>query len=146
MSHQPLKLGSFLPFRLSLASNLVSQRIAETYEEDFGLSMTQWRGMAVLGERPGLSASELVKLTALDKVAVSRAVSRLEERGLVEKAASTNDGRRFALSLTKSGLGVYGEVIPRARALEEDLRRTLTGELEDALERALDRMIEAASA
>lgn len=146
MTVPPLKLEEFLPFRLSLASNLVSRRIAETYEAEFGLSTTQWRVMAVLGEYPGMTATELTQKTALDKVAVSRAATALINRGLLQKKTRPDDNRRAALSLTEPGQRVYGEVIPRARRMEADLLKALPKETLDALDKALSELTAAAEA
>lgn len=144
MKRTALKLSEFLPFRLSLASNLISSRIAETYEAEFRLSMTQWRVMAVLGEHPGLTATELTRKTALDKVAISRAVAALVERGLVKREAEQDDGRRSSLALTQEGLAIYREIIPRAVALEKALLESLDDRTRRALEEALAALTEKA--
>lgn len=144
MSSAPLKLEDFLPFRLSLTSNLVSARIAETYRAEFGLTMTQWRLMAVLGERPGLTATELTQITALDKVAVSRAAAALTDRGLLKKQTKKEDGRRSALSLTQDGQHVYDEIIPRAVQSEADLLAALPEDTREHLVRALSILSEKA--
>jgi DNA-binding MarR family transcriptional regulator len=72
-----LELESFLPYRLSVLSNTVSGVIARSYSERFGLSIPEWRVMAVLGRYPGLPAADIAVRTAMDKVQVSRAVARL---------------------------------------------------------------------
>jgi DNA-binding MarR family transcriptional regulator len=144
MSDNILKLKDFLPFRLSVASNLVSRGIARIYEDEFGLTMTQWRIMAVLGGEEGLTAKELTALTALDKTAISRAASALVDRGLVARQAAPSDKRSVALSLSADGRAVYEKVMPRARAWERELAESL-GEAEAALlSRALERVIETA--
>ena len=56
-----LHLDKFLPYRLSVLTNIVSQSIAEAYEREFGLSIPQWRVIAVravtsAAERPGFAA------------------------------------------------------------------------------------------
>ena len=71
-----LELEHFLPYRLSVLSNRISQAIARIYAERFDLSITEWRLMAVMGRYPDLTAAQLVERTAMDKVAVSRAVAR----------------------------------------------------------------------
>ena len=73
----PLHLDRFLPYRLSVLSNTVSMSIAGAYEREFGLTIPQWRVMAVLARLPDLSAVEVAERTAMDKVAVSRAVQAL---------------------------------------------------------------------
>jgi DNA-binding MarR family transcriptional regulator len=136
-----LKLERFLPFKLSVASNRVSQRIAATYEEGFGLSMTAWRVMAVLGERPGESARNVAALTALDKVAVSRAVRILDELGYLVREASPLDGRQSRLSLSAAGQKAYREIIPKAIALEDEINARLTRKEKEVLDQVLDRLM-----
>ena len=72
-----LDLDAFMPYRLSVLTNRVSSAIARHYSERFGLSIPEWRVMAVLGETPGLSARDVAERTAMDKVQVSRAVQSL---------------------------------------------------------------------
>ena len=69
-THAPLELENFLPYRLSILSNTVSQSIAAEYQDRFELSMTEWRVMAVLGRFAELSAREVAERTAMDKVAL----------------------------------------------------------------------------
>src|SRR3546814_12463572 len=89
-SHAVLDLERFLPYRLSVLSNRVSQTIADFYVERFGLAVTEWRVIAVLGRFAGLSANGVAVRTAMDKVAVSRAVARLLERGLLGQIGRAN--------------------------------------------------------
>lgn len=46
--HAPLQLEHFLPYRLSILSNTISEAIADDYQQRHDLSMTEWRVMAVL--------------------------------------------------------------------------------------------------
>ncbi len=82
----PLDLEEFLPYRLSVLSNTISSAIAGAYASRFGLTVPEWRIIAVFGRFPGLSAREVAEKTAMDKVAVSRAVSRLRAAGYVDHA------------------------------------------------------------
>lgn len=70
-----LDLEHFLPYRLSVLSNTVSTALAGAYARRFGLSIPQWRVIAVLARTPGLSAAAVAERTAMDKVAVSRGKS-----------------------------------------------------------------------
>ncbi|MDI9238685.1 MarR family winged helix-turn-helix transcriptional regulator [Lysobacter sp. LF1] len=140
--HAQLDLEHFLPYRLSVLSNRVSSTIARIYTERFQLSITEWRVMAVLGRYPGLSANEVAQRTAMDKVAVSRAVARLLEAGRLERDIHGDDRRRSVLKLSEAGYRIYDEVAPMALAFE---RRLLDG-IDDAeravLFRLLDRLDE----
>ena len=72
-----LELDEFLPYRLSLLSKTVSAAIASSYVERIKLTISEWRCMAVLGRFPGITAGTVAKRTAMDKVAVSRALARV---------------------------------------------------------------------
>lgn len=113
-----LDLANFLPYQLSIASNAVSDRVARIYQARFGLKIPEWRLMAVLGEGKVRTQSELVGLTRMDKVTVSRAAAALAERGLVSRAASESDGRSHHLTLTEQGWALYNNIAPAALELE----------------------------
>ena len=119
-----LELKNFLPYRLSVLSNRISSAIAREYSQRFGLGVTEWRVMAVLGRNRGLSANQVAQRTAMDKVAVSRALARLLERGLVQRDTHGDDRRRSVLELSPVGYTVYDEVAPMALECE---RRLLAG-------------------
>lgn len=144
-----LDLEHFIPYRLSVLSNRISRAIAAGYRERFGLSVTEWRVMAVLGRDAGLSASEVAQRTAMDKVAVSRAVATLLERSLLERRMADDDRRRSVLGLSSQGRSVYGEVAPMALAFEARLLDGVSQTERDALFALLDRLdalpLEAAS-
>ncbi|SRR5258708_4461805 len=114
-----LDLDRFLPYRLSVLSNRVSDAIAKAYSDRFGLTIPEWRAMAVLGGTPGLSAREVAERTAMDKVQVSRAVDILVRTRRVSRTADMSDGRIQRLSLTPKGRAIYDEVVPLALHLEE---------------------------
>ena len=114
-----LELDRFAPYRLSVLTNRVSNAIARQYSERFGLSIPQWRTMAVLGETPGLSARDVAERTAMDKVQVSRAVDSLMRDRRVQRHADPSDGRITRLSLTAKGRAIYDEVVPLALHLED---------------------------
>ena len=131
-SGETIALEEFLPYRLSVLSNTISNAIADLYRDRFGLGIPDWRVMAVLARFPGSSAQQLVERTRMDKVAVSRAVARLSERGLLTRAMSDEDRRRSRLELSEAGRGVYREIVPLARDYEAQLLSRI-----DAGDRAL---------
>lgn len=142
---EPLKLEGFLPYRLSVLSNTISRSIAAMYESEFGLSVWQWRVMAVLGEHPGLTARDVTARTAMDKVAVSRAVSGLERMGHLKRKNDIDDGRASRLHLTRSGKRTYDKIMPRAAAYERELLASLSARDQAALTRVLNALADAAS-
>jgi len=88
---QALELEKFLPYRLSVLAQVVSEALHDLYAGPFGLAVTEWRVMAALGRFAPLTASEVGQRIVMDKVAVSRAVARLLKRGLVERAPDRTD-------------------------------------------------------
>jgi DNA-binding MarR family transcriptional regulator len=140
--HAPLQLEHFLPYRLSILSNTISQTIAGDYQRRYDLSMTEWRVMAVLARFDGLSAREVAERTAMDKVAVSRALARLVGAGRVDRHTHDGDKRRSVLSLTDSGWAMHDEVAPMARAREREVLAKLDAEERQWLERILDKLLE----
>src|SRR6201999_4585598 len=95
-----LKLDQFLPYKLSIASNAVSDAIATAYRTLFGLRIPEWRLVAVLAEHGGMSQQALCGRTRMDKVTVSRAAIALVERELVARGANPDDQRSHLLTLT----------------------------------------------
>lgn len=132
------ELDEFLPYRLSLLTNTVSAGIARSYRDQHQISVIEWRIMAVLGRYPGLTAKEIGERTAMDKVAISRAVKNLVERGLLERVTDPEDRRRMHLQLSPGpGQNLLKEVIPLAQAYEEKLLAALTPKEQDSLSRLL---------
>jgi DNA-binding MarR family transcriptional regulator len=132
-----LQLENFLPYRLSVLTNLVSTAIAGAYRQRFGLSIPAWRVLAVLANAPDLSAAEVAQRTAMDKVAVSRAVSALLRQARLERRTAHADRRRSVLRLTAAGRHVHAAVAPLALAYERSLLKSLTPAERRALDRSL---------
>jgi DNA-binding MarR family transcriptional regulator len=139
-----LVLEEFLPYRLSILSNRVSRAIARRYAKTFDLSIPEWRVIAVLGRRPGLTAKEIAEATEMDKVAVSRAVARLTAAKRVAARADREDARRQLLSLTREGESLHARIAPIALASEERLLAVLDTREREQLNRLIDRLLDAA--
>ena len=112
-----LVLDDFIPYRLSVTSNLVSDAIARTYEALFGLSIPEWRIIAVVAEEGGVTQAAIGGRTRMDKVTVSRAAIALVGRGLLTRQGHA-DRRSHALALTDAGRELYAQVAPKALELE----------------------------
>jgi DNA-binding MarR family transcriptional regulator len=141
-----LNLNAFLPYRLSIASNAVSERIAREYQSRFGLKIPEWRLMAVLGEGKPLTQRELVAATLMDKVTVNRAAKALSDRALIERKAHGSDGRSHHLRLSSAGQSLYEEIVPAALAMERKLLAALSDEDRERLDAMLATLTSAANA
>lgn len=136
-----LILEDFLPYRLSILSNTVSTRISQAYETQFGLSIPEWRVIAILGRFPGLSAVEVAERTLMDKVAVSRAVTKLVKSGRIDRKFADADRRRSILNLSEEGRRVHNEIAPLALQFERDLLEGLSEDEAESLNTIMDRLL-----
>jgi len=141
-----LTLQHYLPYRLSVAANAVSRLIALAYEEKFGLTIPQWRLIAVLAEEGPLTQQELCGRTIMDKVTVTRAGQGLLRRRLIKRIPNSTDGRSHRLVLTKTGEALYEEVVPLALEYEVKLLVGLAPDEVAKLEQQLRQLEQTAAA
>ena len=144
MAAKKLNLDNFLPYRLSVASNALSSRIAAEYQNRFGLKIPEWRLMAVLGEGVPRTQRELVAITHMDKVTVNRAAKALADRQLIARQAHEADGRSHHLELTETGRSLYDAIVPAALASEAQLEVQLSASERAALMAMLAKLTAAA--
>ena len=135
-----LELEGFLPYRLSVLSNTVSGAIADAYSERFGLSIPEWRVLAVLGQFSDISAKQVTERTAMDKVRVSRAVALLVKKGHIDRRTHPQDRRYSILRHSVAGRAIYERIVPLARAYERKLLETLTVGERESLDRLLAKL------
>lgn len=141
------ELESFLPYRLSLLSNTISEGVATTYREHCDIGVTEWRVIAMLGRFPGLTASELGERTAMDKVSVSRAVKKLENKNLIVVNPHQRDGRRRLLNLSPDkGCALFNTIVPMVLEYEQKLLTGLTRDEMKRLGKLISKLQTAASA
>ena len=133
-------ISRFTPFRLSVLSNRMTRAVARVYMKRFKLSAPEWRTMAVLGLLGAMTANGVVEHTAMDKVRVSRTVTRLLRTGHITRRTDPLDRRRAILELTPKGLGVYRQIVPRALAVEAEILQDLTDAERAAFESAIDKL------
>ena len=137
----PLNLEDFLPYRLAVLSHTISTTIAKTYETKFGVSIPEWRLIAILGRFPGLSAVEVADRTMLDKVAVSRAVTKLIKNGRIDREFADADRRRSILQLSDEGKRIHDEIAPLALAFENELLQGISVEDCETFNVVLERLL-----
>ncbi|BBD99501.1 MarR family transcriptional regulator [Sphingobium amiense] len=139
MRRDGLILDRFLPYRLSYTAGLLSELIAKAYRAHFDLSIAEWRVLAHVAERPGISQQDIGDRTRMDKVMVSRAAKSLHAKGLLERAASGTDRRALILRLSPSGKALFDRIAPKALELEAGIAAALSAseirELHDMLAR-----------
>jgi len=133
-------LRVFFPYQVRIYYRAVSTLLATVYSSVYGLSMSEWRTMAVLGPGQSLSSSEIVARSSMDKVNVSRAVKGLHNEGLLRRDIDGNDRRRSVLRLTEKGLDVFHAIIPQVTLLEQEMLKGLSIEERETLMRLMEKV------
>lgn len=134
---QTFDLRRFLPYQLNQVAEMISKAFQECYQQDFGLTRTQWRILAHLAAFDGLTAKDIVALVHEDKVSISRGVVGLEAKGLLHRALDTRDRRAERLHLTEPGRHVFAAIAERARHFETALSAQLGREAMATLQSSL---------
>jgi DNA-binding MarR family transcriptional regulator len=112
-------LNDFLPYQLAVAAARVSKGFAALYQAEFGLSIPEWRVLAHLSQSGTVSVREIQAKVDMDKSKVSRAATRLEDAGLIEKRTHGTDKRLLDMHLTDAGRALMARIVPIARAYED---------------------------
>ncbi len=126
-------LESFFPYLVRIYYRAVSHAVTSIYERDYGLTVSEWRAMAVLGNDQPLSAGEIVTRSSIDKVRVSRAIAGLTKAGYLERRVDEDDRRKVALQLTRSGQAVFEELVGKVLVLEDQILAGLSDEEKEQL-------------
>lgn len=122
-----LDLFKFVPFRLNRLGAEVSAALSSEYRERYGLDIPEWRVIATLGFRnEACSAQYIAQCTRTHKSTISRAVTSLMERQLVERVENEDDRREFRLRMTPRGTALYEELIPRLLRREQEILSCLS--------------------
>jgi DNA-binding MarR family transcriptional regulator len=122
-----LDLFKFVPFRLNRLGAEVSAALSSEYRERYGLDIPEWRVIATLGFRnEACSAQYIAQCTRTHKSNISRAVTSLMERQLVERVENEDDRREFRLRMTPRGTALYEELIPRLLRREQEILSCLS--------------------
>lgn len=112
------KLDDFIPYKLSVVANRVSQSIGKLFETRFNIQIPEWRIIMALYSYGDLVFHEVVERTSMDKARVSRAQRRMVDLGMIRTCGHPADGRKVILSLTPAGVKVCEDILPEAAGRE----------------------------
>jgi DNA-binding MarR family transcriptional regulator len=140
------KLEDFIPYKLAVVANRVSQSIGRLFETRFNIQVPEWRIMMALYAYGDLVFNEVVERTSMDKARVSRAQRRLVDLKIIESFGDVSDGRKVILSLTAAGAKICEEILPEAakreawflEALDDHEHRQLDVILDKLMKRSLE--------
>jgi DNA-binding MarR family transcriptional regulator len=116
-----LDLDAFLPYQLAVLAEAVSRSMSQIYAQRFDLSRDEWRVLAALHDAPPTRTASVIEQTTLDKVSVSRALRRMEDKALVERMTDPQDARGYLIRLTPAGRSLFRKIVPMVQAREQFL-------------------------
>lgn len=141
-----IDLQRYFPYRLAVLAEQVSLAVAEVYAQRFDLTRPEWRVLAVLGGNDQVSATDIGRVTTLDKMQISRAMQNMEVRGIIKRSQAARDRRRRIVALTAAGRALYREIVPLALAREAKLLAGLSADELTALDTIMAKIAAAATA
>ena len=132
-------LNDFAPYRIVALGHAISGRMSQAYRDE-NLTIPEWRVLAVISQDTELAARDVVRLTPMDKMTVSRASASLESKGFVVRAISQTDRRVSMLSLSKEGRALFDRVAELALDIEDEMMASLEPEEREALLTAVKKL------
>jgi DNA-binding MarR family transcriptional regulator len=133
-------IKDLLSYRIHRLANALSRGAALRYRREFGVSLMEWRILALLGGFAPLTLKDLAKESGLDKSQASRAVAALVERGLVLREMGREDAREVALRLSAEGRRVCDGLMRAARERDAAFAACLTEQERAVLDAAILRL------
>jgi DNA-binding MarR family transcriptional regulator len=137
---EPQEHDDFLNYQIKRLLQLGGAPAIRLCEGRYGVARMEWRLVAALKEEGPMSPSALVNRTGIDQARVSRAIDRLEEKGLVRSAHDAADRRRVVLDLTEAGQQLYRELFPALAQINRRIMAVLDETEALALEGYLKRL------
>ena len=114
-------IEGWLPFRLWRLSRAAGDKLEAYYSEAFGLDGADWRTLASLANHAPISAKALADILDINQVQMTRALTRLQDLGLLSRRTDKNDKRKVVLQLNRKGNDIYLQIAPRAAKLENQI-------------------------
>jgi len=125
-----------------------SQQFATEIFSDLGISdsvtLRQSVVLAAIAEKEGLSQSDLVSTTGIDRSTLADMIARMETRGLVKRIAAEDDARAKSVSLTLLGQDALADAMPAMQAVDHALMQALPKNRRKSFLAILTKLTEAA--
>ena len=134
-------IRELLSYRLHQVANLLSRGAEMRYRREFGVSLWEWRTVALLGGAlEPQSLNELARAAGMDKSQMSRVVSGLTGKRMVRRETDAQDARGIRLSLTAAGKKLYRRLIRAAAERNSAFLGCLSAKERACLEQAMSKL------
>lgn len=134
-------LEDFIPFKLAVVANRLSQSIGKLFETKYNLQIPEWRILMALYAYGELAFNEVVERTSMDKARVSRAQRRLVDLNMITAVGDPTDRRRVILALTPTGVSRCADILPDAAEREAWFLAALDDDEHRQLDNLLDKLM-----
>lgn len=120
-----MELATYLPYLVNrLGQRFVSELSPALATQ--GVGVQDWRVLIVLYQRGEQAVGSLSKLTSINMSTLSRLISRMADRGLVERCRGYDDARSVTVKLTETGTALTEKILPSATSIEDNATQEFT--------------------
>ena len=106
-----------------------------------GITLRQFSVLAALSGNDGVSQSDLVNATGIDRSTLADMVARMEKAGLIKRVASKMDKRAKVVSLMAKGKKAYEKALPAVEKADAAIFEALPKTKQAALVSGLKDMV-----
>ncbi|WP_162652867.1 MarR family transcriptional regulator [Lentilitoribacter sp. Alg239-R112] len=138
-----MKLETYFPYKLAATAEAFSRKLVEVYGHTYGLSREEWRLLLLLAEAGQLSSLELKQRTTLDKVQVSRAAQKLEDKGYISRSVPALDRRLRVYTCTETGQNLFSDVFPKVQTRADAILENMSTDDRNALNKGIEALAKA---
>ena len=138
-----MQLESFFPYQLAITAEAFSRQLVAVYGRAYGLTREEWRGVFVIEGAGEITSLDLARRSSLDKVQISRAAQRLEEKGLISRMVAGEDRRLRRYAMTPEGRATFAPALAQVRARADQILAEMKSSDRAALDRGLKALHEA---
>lgn len=128
-------------YRLAMLSRMWTSSSERIYEQQFGVTLSEWRIIAIVGGEQPINAGAIADRGLLEKSHISRLVARLVERGILNAEVDEFDGRKSWLRLTEAGRSIFDSIAVLSLQRDEMFLAPLTKRERNALDAILNKLI-----
>ncbi|MEP3295267.1 MAG: MarR family transcriptional regulator [Pseudoruegeria sp.] len=132
-----MNLDTYFPYQLASTAEAFSQKLVDVYGRSYGLSREEWRLFLLLADAKSLTSLELSQRTTLDKVQVSRAAKKLDDKNLITRSISETDKRLRVYSCTDAGVKLFAELFPKVELQAQSVLAHMSTSERNDLDRGL---------